>query len=136
MDDIFWMTRALLIARKASFLNEIPVGAVLVVNDFEIGISINSCYTSTFYHSEINLINKISCYISKYCLNRGIVYVTLEPCLVCKTVLSFYSISSIVFGVYVNGLLYYDFIKNFRVKGGILFKDSSFLINTFFFSKR
>lgn len=136
MDDYFWMTRALLIARRALFLNEVPVGTILVLDNFEISCAINSCYITSLHHSEINLICRSNSFFPKYFLCMSTMYVTLEPCFVCKTLLSFYKIKKVVFGVYCGNILYNDFIRNFKMSGGIFFDESYFVIKNFFINKR
>lgn len=135
MDDDFWMTRALLLANKALLLNELPVGSILVYDNFELSGSINSCYVSSFNHSEVNLISRSCFYFSDNYFYKSTLYVTLEPCFICLSILSSYNIERIVFGAYSHKLLY-NLYNNIKVTGGVLENESIFLLKAFFFNKR
>lgn len=134
MNDHFWMSRALLLANRALKLNEIPVGAILTINNLEIANSINYCYLSTFNHSEIKLFNKANFYFSNYYFYNTTLYVTLEPCNICLYLISFYRIKRIVFGAHSNFVLKNDY--NNDLNGGIMKNESIFLLKSFFIKNR
>lgn len=134
MNDKFWMTRALLFANKALFLNELPIGSVLVYKNIELGNGINCCYLSTFNHSEIKLFNKANFYFSNICFINTTLYITLEPCSTCISLIYSYKIRRIVFATYSLNLN--NHINNLYLTGGIMENESSFLLKKFFAKKR
>ncbi len=131
MDDEFWMARALLIANKALSINELPVGAILVYDNFEISYCLNSCYIYNFCHAESNIFSKSCFYMSKNFLSKCTLYVTLEPCCVCLSFIYYYRIKKLVFGARssINNNCY---INNVKIKSGILEKESLKLLKKFF----
>lgn len=131
MDDEFWMARALLIANKALSINEMPICALLVYNNFEISYCLNSCYIHNFCHAENNVFSKTCFYLSKNFLSECTLYVTLEPCFICFSFICNYRIKSLVFAAYSNSYNNY-LIKDLNVKKGILEKESLYLLKSFF----
>lgn len=136
MDDDFWMTRALLIAKKALSLNEIPIGAILVYDNFELASASNLYCSDFFHHAEVILISKSVCYFSDNIIDESILYVTLEPCIKCVSLLSSFKIKKIVFSAYNSEKLRKNSVEKINIKGGLLLNDSKFLIQTFFIKKR
>jgi len=141
MTDVFWMKRALLFANKALFLNNIPVGAVLVYDNIEIGSSFNySGFTfCSFYHAECISLNQGSFYLSDCLCNNVTLYVTLEPCFMCMSFAFFSKIRRIVFGAYSgNGdvLILRSFSTLISLKGGLLESESKNLLKTFYLKNR
>lgn len=132
MDDEFWMARALLIANKALSINELPVCAILVYNNFEISYCLNSCYVYNFCHAENNVFSRACFYLSKNFLSECTLYVTLEPCNVCFSFICYHRIKKLVFGVCsgVNNNKYCS--NNIKIKSGILENESLKLLKKFF----
>lgn len=128
MDDIFWMKRALLLANKALFYNQMPIGATLVRNNFELAFAINSY----FMHAEINLINKACFYFNQKVFSDSTLYVTLKPCFECMSIIFNYKICNLVFGVYSDFMTFKNFNK-INIKGGFLNEDSLLLLKSFFY---
>lgn len=131
MDDKFWMTRALLIANKALSVNEFPVGAILVYDNFELAYCFNSCYLNSFCHAENNIFTRTSFYLSKCFFNESTLYITLEPCFVCLSFIFYYRIKKLVFGAYSYNLNKYEF-SSINITKGLLAKESLNLLNFFF----
>ncbi|RUM92329.1 MAG: tRNA adenosine(34) deaminase TadA [Thiomicrospira sp.] len=83
--DVFWMTHAMSLAKKAEQQGEIPVGAVLV-KDFEL---IAEGWNQTIQthdptaHAEVVALRKAGAEEENYRLNDLTLYVTLEPCPMC-----------------------------------------------------
>lgn len=131
MDDEFWMARALLIANKALSINELPVGAILVYDDFEISYCLNSCYVYNFCHAESNVLSRACFYLSKNFLSGCTLYVTLEPCVVCFSFICYHRIKKLVFGAHSGNNNTYC-INNIKIKSGVLEKESLKLLKKFF----
>jgi tRNA(adenine34) deaminase len=81
----FFMQEAFTQAKNAMQHNEIPVGAVVVLNDNIIGEGFNQCIDklNPTAHAEIIAIHAASKKIKNYRLVDCDLFVTLEPCLMC-----------------------------------------------------
>ena len=95
-----WMSFALEEAKKASSMNEVPVGAVIVLNNKIIGSGHNLTITTNdpSSHAEIVSIRNASKKIKNYRLTGANLYVTLEPCAMCYGAIVHSRISNIFFG--------------------------------------
>lgn len=80
-----FMKAALMQARKAEALNEVPIGCVIVQNDRIIARGYNRRNTdkSTLAHAEISAIRKACRKTGDWRLEDCTIYVTLEPCQMC-----------------------------------------------------
>ncbi len=85
MTDEYYMRQAVLQARKARRLREVPIGCVIVYEDKIIARGYNRRVTdhSTLAHAEINAIRKACKVIGDWRLEGCTMYVTLEPCPMC-----------------------------------------------------
>jgi len=85
MKDDVWMARAIALAAKAGSENEIPVGAIVVLNDEIIGEGYNSPISlcDPTAHAEIQAIRDACKRMNNYRLPGATLYVTLEPCSMC-----------------------------------------------------
>ena len=83
--DHYWMQQAIQLAEKASSEQEVPVGAVLVLDDQRIGDGHNSSITQQdpSAHAEMIALRSGAERVSNYRLLNTTLYVTLEPCLMC-----------------------------------------------------
>lgn len=83
--DEYWMKEALLRAKRAEQAGEVPVGAVLVLNDELIGEGWNQPIglQDPTAHAEIQALRQGALHLQNYRLVNTILYVTLEPCLMC-----------------------------------------------------
>ncbi|MBD3611436.1 MAG: tRNA adenosine(34) deaminase TadA [Hydrogenovibrio crunogenus] len=83
--DIFWMTHALSLAKKAEQQGEIPVGAVLVKDSKLIAEGWNQTIQAhdPTAHAEVVALRKAGIEEENYRLNDLTLYVTLEPCPMC-----------------------------------------------------
>jgi tRNA(Arg) A34 adenosine deaminase TadA len=79
----------LLLADKAAKNGDIPVGAVVVKDNKIIGKGYNTRHLNKDItgHAEINAIKDASNYLSDWRLNGCDIYVTLEPCDMCLSVI-------------------------------------------------
>ena len=98
--DTFWMQQALLLAAHAAQQNEVPVGAVLVLDDQVIGEGYN-CPISKHdptAHAEIIALRQGAEKVGNYRLVNSTLYVTLEPCLMCAGAMVHARIKRLVYG--------------------------------------
>lgn len=94
------MRRALELARKGESEGEVPVGAVVVLEDREIGAAWNCPIASSdpTAHAEILALRRAASAVSNYRLCGATLYVTLEPCVMCAGALVHARIARLVFG--------------------------------------
>ena len=80
-----WMAEAMLQAQQAMQCNEVPVGAVVVLDGTCIAAAHNAPISQGLptAHAEILALNAAAQAIGNYRLLRATMYVTLEPCLMC-----------------------------------------------------
>jgi len=78
----YYMSCALDEAKKALFINEVPIGAIIVKENKIIGRGFNSVIrdSSVLAHAELNAITDASKNIQNYRLTNCDMYVTVEPC--------------------------------------------------------
>jgi tRNA(adenine34) deaminase len=98
--DELWMKEALALARQASAEGEVPVGAVLILNDKIIGQGWNRPITShdPTAHAEIQALRQAAEHLGNYRLTGAEMYVTLEPCVMCAGALVHARVARLVFG--------------------------------------
>jgi tRNA(adenine34) deaminase len=99
-NDIDWMQYALKLAECAQEEGEVPVGAVLVLNDEIIGEGWNrpiAAHDPTA-HAEIMALRAGAEKIGNYRLNATTLYVTLEPCVMCAGAMVHARIQRLVYG--------------------------------------
>jgi tRNA(adenine34) deaminase len=100
MTDEYYMTQALKEARKAFDADEVPVGAVIVLNEKIIarGYNMVEKLNDPTAHAEmIALTSAFNLLGSKY-LPEATLYVTVEPCFMCAGAVYWSKISRIVYG--------------------------------------
>lgn len=95
-----FMKEALEEAKKALLLNEVPVGAVIVKKGKIISRAHNLRETlnSPLAHAEVLAIKEASERLNSWRLNGCILYVTLEPCIMCAGAIAQARISEIHIG--------------------------------------
>ena len=95
-----WMQKALEEAQKSLSKNEVPVGAVIVLDGKIIGRGHNQpiLKKDPTSHAEIEAIRNASEEIKNYRLKGADLYVTLEPCTMCYGAIVHSRISNIFFG--------------------------------------
>lgn len=100
--DVFWMEHAIHLAENAAKNNEVPVGAVLVLDDQVIGEGSNrpiaDCDPSA--HAEIIALRAGADHLKNYRLNNSTLYVTLEPCVMCVGAIVQARVKQVIFGAY------------------------------------
>ncbi len=141
-DDTYFMQKALQEAEYAFKKGEIPVGAVIVVNDRIIARSHNltELLNDVTAHAEMQAITAAANFLGGKYLKNCTLYVTLEPCQMCAGALYWTQIGKIVFGAHdpQRGFQHYktQLHPKTKVVGGVLEKECGELITRFFIQKR
>lgn len=99
--DEFYMREALMEARLARSIEEVPVGCVIVNNEKIIGRGHNLTMhkKSAIYHAEILAIKEACEYIGDFRLEDCTMYVTMEPCSMCAGAIINSRIERLVIGL-------------------------------------
>jgi tRNA(adenine34) deaminase len=97
---IIWMQEAILAAREAEAINEVPIGAVVVWQNSIIGRGYNMRETlfDPTAHAEIIAIRQASETLGAWRLLDCSLYVTLEPCPMCAGAIVQARIPKIIYG--------------------------------------
>ena len=100
LDDNYFMRQALIEARKAAELGEVPVGAVVVCQGRIIARAHN--LTEQLFdvtaHAEMQAITAAASLLGAKYLTDCTLYVTLEPCVMCAGALGWSQVSRVVYG--------------------------------------
>ena len=94
------MAAALEQARLARDAGEVPIGAVVALDEEIVGRGFNQPIMSAdpTAHAEIIAIRDAAARLKNYRLTGAILYVTIEPCLMCVGALVHARIATLVFG--------------------------------------
>ncbi|RKE98927.1 nucleoside deaminase [Ichthyenterobacterium magnum] len=141
-DDTYFMKKALQEAEEAFDKGEIPVGAVIVIDNRIIARAHNltELLNDVTAHAEMQAITAAANFLGgKYLVNCTL-YVTLEPCQMCAGALYWSQISKIVYGardekrgcIALNTKLH----PKTKLEGGVLADEASDLLKRFFIEKR
>ena len=142
------MKEAFRLSEKAFFNDEVPIGAVIVLNDRIIGKGYNQVDSlrDPTAHAEILAITAAASTIKDWRLNKSTIYVTKEPCSMCAGAIVNARLSRLVFGAYDDdkgacGSLYQicgdkRLNSNTVIKGGVLEKQCKEILKDFFLVKR
>ena len=140
--DEYFMKKALQEAEMAFEQGEIPVGAVVVIDNKVIARSHNltEMLNDVTAHAEMQAITSAANYIGGKYLKDCALYVTLEPCQMCAGALYWSQISKIVFGARDEQrgfmTLGTQLHPKTEVKFGVMAKESSELMIRFFAQRR
>ena len=99
-DDHYWMSRAIELAKYASKLGEVPVGAIIVKDNELVSQAWNqpiSGHDATA-HAEILAIRSAGEKLQNYRIPDTTLYITLEPCAMCLGAIVHARIARVVFG--------------------------------------
>jgi tRNA(adenine34) deaminase len=141
-DDSYFMKRALQEAEYAFEAGEVPVGAVIVVQNKIIARAHNLTekLNDVTAHAEMQAITAAANFLGGKYLKDCTLYVTLEPCQMCAGALYWSQISKIVYaakdpqrGFEAMGTKLHP---KTSVIGGILENESAHLLQQFFLKKR
>ena len=100
MNDLYYMGLALDEARKAYDLGEIPIGAVLVMDDQVVakGHNMREIWHDATAHAEMIVIREACQKLKRWRLTGTTLYVTIEPCPMCAGALVMSRIDRLVYG--------------------------------------
>ena len=140
--DEYFMKKALQEAEMAFEQGEIPVGAIIVIDNKVIarGHNLTEMLNDVTAHAEMQAITAAANYLGGKYLTGCTLYVTLEPCQMCAGALYWSQISKIVFGAT-------DEKRGFTKMGtqlhpktsvicGVLANEAADLMKSFFAKKR
>lgn len=143
MDDSFFMRQALVEARHAAALGEVPIGAVVVSGGQIIARAHNLTerLTDVTAHAEMQAITAAATALGGKYLTGCTLYVTVEPCVMCAGAIAWAQLGRLVFGAP-------DEKKGYRrcapaalhpktvVEMGVFQEDCAALMRDFFQKKR
>jgi len=146
--DVEFMRAALAQAGTAREAGEVPVGAVLVLEERIVAEGsnrpISGCDPTA--HAEIEALRAAARALGRYRLNDSVLYVTLVPCLMCAAAIVHARVQRVVFGAWdpragAAGSMLDAFALpalNHRVDvfGGVLEDECGALLRDFFASRR
>ena len=141
-DDTYFMKKALQEAEAAFEKGEVPVGAVIVVQDRIIARAHNLTeqLNDVTAHAEMQAITSAADFLGGKYLKDCTLYVTLEPCQMCAGALYWSQISKIVYAAKDEkrgcGAMGTKLHPKTTIEGGILEKEASDLLKKFFAKQR
>ena len=123
-------------AKKARKSGEVPVGAVIVKNDKVIAKAHNLVEKNRncLLHAELVAIKKASKKLKNWRLLDCTMYVTLEPCKMCKSAISLSRISKVIYSSDSNNKIKIDNNNYFKCEKYKNVTDN--IIQMFFKNKR
>ena len=148
MDDIHFMEEAIKEAKKAFEKDEPPVGAV-IVKDGDIiarGHNLRESLQDPTAHAEMLAIRAAAARLGRWRLSDCVIYVTLEPCIMCAGAMVLARLERLVYGAHdpkagaVSSLM--NLVSDERlnhqieVTSGVLAAESGALLREFFSSRR
>ena len=141
-DDSYFMKRAMQEAETAYSKGEVPIGAVVVINNQIIARAHNLTETlnDVTAHAEMQAITAAANFLGGKYLIDCTLYVTLEPCQMGAGALFWSQISRIVYGardeqrgcIAMKTKLH----PKTKMSGGVLEEEASSLLKKFFIEKR
>ena len=141
MNDEHYMKLALAEAQKAFDKGEVPIGAIIVMQDKIIAKGYNQVelMNDSTAHAEIIALTTAYNYLGSKYLPEATLYVTIEPCLMCSGALYWSKIGRIVFGAPDEKNSYRrvagnnnPFHPKTAIVGGVLEEECSQLMKDFF----
>lgn len=141
--DIKYMKEAYKEAKKAYNISEVPIGAVIVLDNKIIGRGYNHKENSknSLKHAEIIAINQACKSIDAWRLENATLYVTLEPCMMCAGAIINSRIKKVVFSLSdsktgaITSIFNINNIKSnhkIEIKEGVLKEEVKALMDLFF----
>ena len=140
--DEYFMKKALQEAEMAFEKDEIPVGAIIVIDNKIIarGHNLTEMLNDVTAHAEMQAITAAANFLGGKYLTGCMLYVTLEPCQMCAGALYWSQISKIVFGASDENRGFEKMGTQLHPKTnvvrGVLANEASELMKRFFAKKR
>lgn len=147
-EDEHFMNRALELAREAGALEEVPVGAVLVVGNEIVGRGFNQPISrhDPTAHAEVMALRDAAARLGNYRMPGATLYVTLEPCIMCAGAIMHARVARVVFGAsdpktgaagsVVNLFAEERLNHHADIEGGVLAEECGALLSRFFAARR
>ena len=128
------MSLALHMARRASRLGEVPVGAVIVCEGRIISAMHNRVerWKSPLAHAEMLAILRAQRRLGSKYLDRCSLYITLQPCPMCVHAIALSRLKRVYFGAYESGKA----LRSVEMVGGVSETLCQSIISGFFSEKR
>jgi tRNA(adenine34) deaminase len=148
MTDEDFMRRAIELARQAEGEGEVPVGALVVVDERIVGEGWNRPISASdpTAHAEVQAMRAAAAERRNYRLLGATLYVTLEPCVMCVGAMFHARIRRVVFGASdpktgtagstINLFNEKRLNHHALVEGGVLADECGALLSGFFASRR
>ena len=148
MNDEDYMRAALEQARQAGACDEVPVGAVVVLDGEIVGRGFNQPIGrhDPTAHAEIMALRDAATRLGNYRLPGCALYVTLEPCVMCSGAIMHARIARVVYGARdpktgANGSVIDLFAveklnHHTEIVGGVLAEECGRLLSDFFAARR
>ena len=145
MNNEYYMQQAIKEAQKAFEKDEVPIGAVLVMQEKIIARAHNQVelLNDSTAHAEILALTAAFNYLGSKYLPDATLYVTIEPCLMCSGALYWSKIGRIVFGAADDKNSYRrctgtqnPFQPKTLIQGGVMASECAQLMQQFFKQKR
>ena len=145
--DFAFMQEAIELAKEAALSGEVPVGAVITLDDKVIGRGFNKVISrnDVSAHAEIVAIQDASKALNNYRLNNTSIYVTLEPCHMCAKALIDARVSKLIYSSLepktgaiqsIDTLYTNPFNHKIDCQNGLLEKETSKILKDFFKANR
>lgn len=145
MNDEYFMTQALRQAQTAFEKDEVPVGAVVTLDNKIISRGYNQVETlgDPTAHAEMIALTSAFNFLGGKYLPDATIYITVEPCLMCAGALYWSKIGRVVYGASdpKNGYLHVTkasspFHPKTSLAQGVLHDECAALMKSFFQQKR
>ena len=142
LDDSFFMRKALQEAQAAFDAGEVPVGAVVVVDQKIIARAHNLTerLQDVTAHAEMQAITSAAHFLGGKYLRGCTLYVSLEPCAMCMGALYWSQLDRVVFGASDPRRGYQSLgltpHPKTQINGGIMAEEAAELLQRFFVTKR
>ena len=146
--DEYFMELALNEAKKAYKKDEVPIGAVIVLDNKVIAKAHNTSEygKNALEHAEIKVMYKAAKILEQKRLWDCTLYVTIEPCTMCATAISMMRIKKVVYGAanpkgggVESGVQFFRQLSCFHkpeIIAGIKKEETASLLKVFFKNKR
>lgn len=148
VDDRRFMAEALVLAGVAAEADEVPVGAIVVVDGVIVGRGHNAPIGlhDPSAHAEIRALRDAAAQVGNYRLPNATLYATLEPCAMCAGAIMHARIARVVYGapdpktgacgsvidLFAEARLNHHAV----VEGGVMLEDCATVLRDFFRARR
>ncbi|MDX2320089.1 MAG: tRNA adenosine(34) deaminase TadA [Moritella sp.] len=146
--DERWMQYAIMLAGKAEAIDEVPVGAVVVLEGEIIGEGWNQSINAhdATAHAEIMALRAAGKTVENYRLIDATLYVTLEPCSMCAGAMVHSRVKRLVYGAVdlktgsagsvFNLVAHPQLNHQIEVRSGVFANETGALLSQFFKRRR